>query len=322
MFFDYKDSSVRYTGRFGEYNNTMTATTPGAYFEVAFKGDYVLLRFEIGDNEKPLPHLWVSLDGGDMFETAVDSYLRVNTKDGDHVLKVIYKGGQEAPARFTLPLRGKISFLGYEADDKGVLEPDTRKTIEIVGDSITEGVFVDEHIKICEIDQHNRPYQDDACANYAYLTAQNLNLREFRMGYGAAGATRGGWGGVPKAVEAYPFCFEGCPVGYGHPDYILINHGANDRGATAETYVKEYRALLELVRKTHPDSMIISLSAFCVAYPNELKAMIDEYNKETGDEVKFIDGGGWVEPVPLHPTREGHKIIAEKLTAELKKLGL
>ena len=104
---------------------------------------------------------------------------------------------------------------------------------------------------------------------------------------------------VPKAADAYPYCFEGAPVTYPHPDYILINHGANDAGRDAAEYTAEYRALLELIRATHPDSVIISLSAFCGAHPKELKEMIEAFNKETGDNVRFIDAATWGKGHPL-----------------------
>ena len=47
------------------------------------------------------------------------------------------------------------------------------------------------------------------------------------------------------------------------------------------------------------------------------------YNEENGDDIFFVDATLWVPLAPLHPLRDGHKIIAEKLTAILKeKLGL
>ena len=64
MFIDYKSPSVR----FAEINNTMTATAAGSSIEIAFKGDGILLKFDLTNKEYPYPHLWMQLDGGAWIE--------------------------------------------------------------------------------------------------------------------------------------------------------------------------------------------------------------------------------------------------------------
>lgn len=321
MFFSYNDSSIRYTGRFAKFENTMTATATGSTIEIAFSGRYILLHFNVDGNEIPMPHLWISVDGKEKFEVPLDRFLRVEAGDGDHVLTVILKGAKEQQARFFHPLVGKVSFAGYDAEKAGILPPDDRKTIEFVGDSITEGVLIDEFLRGDGLEeQDNRPLQDDVTATYAYLTAQALNLKDLHMGYGAVGVTKAGCGAVPKAAEAYPYCFEGAPVTYDHPDYILINHGANDQKRSVEEYLTEYENLLDTIRSIHPSSRIISLSAFCGVYPNELGEMIDAYNKKHNDNIAFIDSTGWIPAKPLHPARDGHMIVSQHLVEELKKI--
>ncbi len=321
MFYNYNDASVRYTGRFAEYDNAMTATATGSTIEIAFNGDHVLLHFDVSGNEIPLPHVWLCLDDKNKIEAPLDRYLRIETSEGDHLLKVILKGAKEIQPRFFHPLVGKISFKGYDADASAKLPSDDRKTIEFVGDSITEGVLVDEFLRVPGLEeQDNRPYQDDVTGTYAYLTAQRLNLKDLHMGYGAVGVSKSDCGAVPKAADAYPFCFEGCPVTYDHPDYILINHGANDKKSTVEIYLAEYENLLDVIRSIHPFSKIICLSAFSEVYPNELGQMIEKYNKKHDDHISFIDSTGWIPLKPLHPGRDGHKIVAEHLVKELKKI--
>ena len=89
--------------------------------------------------------------------------------------------------RWYQPLIGKISFCGFEAEKEGTLPMDFRKTIEFIGDSITEGVLVGEDYRVDSFEQLNRVYQDDAMATYAYKTALALNLKPVIMGYGATG---------------------------------------------------------------------------------------------------------------------------------------
>lgn len=325
MFYSFKDESVDLIGRWSELNNSATATAPGSAFRIAFRGNWITLRFDTHTNTHPYSHLWIMVDGKTKVESPVNPFLRVETEDdGEHILTVIYKSAVEMAHRWHLPLGGKISFKGYDAYCSGTLEQDKRKTIEFVGDSITEGVLVEEK-RIADLNDgmYNRPYQDDSTATYAYLTAQNLNLRSLHMGYGAVGVTKGGCGSVPKASEAYPYCFDGHKVEYPSPDYILINHGANDRGNGAEKYIEEYRTLLDTIRAINPTSKLIVLSAFCGVFPKELEKLVNDYNKENGCDILYIDATGWVPPEPIHPQRDGHKIIAENLTAILKKeLGL
>ncbi|MCI8387746.1 MAG: hypothetical protein HFE63_04700 [Clostridiales bacterium] len=319
MFIKFDDPSIRYTGRFGQLGNTMTATACGATIDIAYSGRDCVLCFNTEFSYDPRGHIYVSVDGGARVEVTIEPYVRVSAADeGVHFVKVIYKSSVEQQHRWYLPLIGKLSFLGYEADASASLPADERKTIEFVGDSITEGVLIDEFRKIYAVGQHNRPWQDDSTATYAWLTAEALNLRPFCMGYGAVGNTHSGCGNVPKTADAYPYNFENSPVTYPSCDYILINHGANDRGRS--NYLDEYRGVLKLIRERNPESTIIVLSPFCGAFDDVLPGFVEEFNRDNGDDVKYISSQGWVPAEPLHPLRDGHKIIAEHLVEKMKDI--
>lgn len=321
MFFDYKSGAIDFVGRWAEFEDSMAATAPGAYFRFAFKGDYAVLNFNTNWNSHPYGHIWIQIDGGDRIEATAETYIRLSMKDsGVHNVTVIYKSNVEMHHRWYMPLVGKLALRGFEADECAEVAPDNRKTIEFVGDSITEGVLIDDFRNPDRNhDQYNRPFQDDCTATYAWLTAENLNLIPLCMGYGAVGVTHGGCGSTPKAADGYNYCFFNKEVKYASPDYILINHGANDRGAGVEKYLEEYEKLLDVIRAKNPDSKLISLSAFCGAYHNELGEFIENYSKKNGCDILYIDSNGWIPLEPLHPRRDGHKKIAKNLTAILKK---
>ena len=76
---------------------------------------------------------------------------------------------------------------------------------------------------------------------------------------------------------------------------------------------------MKLVRARNKNSKIIVLSAFCGAHAEALGRLVEKYNSENDDSVLFIDSTGWVPLEPLHPLRDGHRIISEKLTEILKK---
>ena len=320
MFYSCHHPSIRYNGRFAEVCGNMTATACGAGFTIAFSGKSILLQLDVSGCQHPLPHLWLQLDDGAKVEVPLDKYLRLECAEGEHLLTVTLKSAKETQHRFYHPLQSKLALVGYEAEGCGALPADTRKTMELVGDSITEGVLIDAHLVGAPgNDQNNRPYQDDATATYGHLAAEKLGLRPLHMGYGAVGATKGGNGGVPKAAEAYPFCFDGAPVTYPHPDYVLINHGANDRKATDEQYIFDYDKLLNVIRAAHPDAVIICLSAF-VGSHNEALADYIAHRRQQDDKLHFIDGSHWVPKEPLHPLRAAHAYIAEQLANELQKI--
>lgn len=318
----YTHESIRLTGRWDVSSPRYAETTnTGSYIEFSFAGNMALAIFDIeGNNADPRLHLWVEVDGGARTESVIDRYLRIVTPtDGTHVCRIIFKSSTEVHRRWCAPLQNKISFVGIDTETPLALPADERKTIEFVGDSITEGVLIDvdfagESDNQFPAESYNRVYQDDACATYAWLTSEALNLRPIIMGYGAVGTLRGGNGQVPPAQLAYPYNFEGSPISRPEPNFVLINHGANDRRKEASDYVAAYRELLDTVRALNPNAKIISLSAFCGAHHKELGTLIAEYNKETGDDVLFIDSTGWIEPEPLHPLRDGHKTVAEHLT--------
>lgn len=311
--------AVRFTGRWAVCGDSVAATAPGAYLEAAFQGTMAVLHFDMTYSAQPFPHVWIGVDGGALSETPLDRYLRIRAEgSGNHVVRLIYKGAVEMHHRWRHPLVGKIAFQGLEADAPGTLEPDTRPMIEFVGDSITEGVLVDPDYRPYADEQMNRPYQDDVTAGYAWLTAQALGMRPIMMGYGAVGSTKSGCGGVPKAAEAYPYCFENAPFSHS-AEYTVVNHGTNDRAAGTEVFRREYRNLLEVILRQNPDTRLAVMVPFCGAFKEEIRETASAVSRSTGRDILVIDTAGWLSPEPLHPLRDGHRMAAERLVPLLRE---
>ncbi|MBE6552880.1 MAG: hypothetical protein E7666_00900 [Ruminococcaceae bacterium] len=323
----YSHESIRLTGRWDTRDpHAAVATATGSYIEFAFEGKMALVHFDVSMNATPRLHLWLQLDGGDMFDAPIDSHMRVIAKtEGKHVCRIIYRGGTEQERRWYAPLTAKVSFMGVQTEKPIPIPADNRRVIEFVGDSITEGVLIDVDfaeggMPAHEISQLNRCYLDDVCATYAWQTAEALDLRPVFMGYGAVGVTRVGCGSVPFAQNAYPFNFDGSPITHAPSDFVLINHGANDRGRPTALYLENYARLLDVVREKNPNATVIALSAFCGAHHAELGEMIADYNAKNNCNVRFIDSNGWISPEPLHPLRDGHNTVAEHLIPLLKEI--
>lgn len=338
MFIPWHDPAVRLTGRWSRLSADgadphvfvqpiaayTAATAAGSCFELAFRGREARLRFDLGYLGQPFPHLWIQVDGGARVEVPVDRYLRIDAgRDGEHVVRVTYKGGMEQLPRWYAPLMGSIAFIGADADAPGALPPDDRRIIEFIGDSITEGVLTDADYAETPanlIDQFNRPYQDDNAATYAALTAERLNLRAIYQAYGAVGLTRAGCGSVPRAGLIYPWVFDGVPYTGEKPDIVVINHGANDFAASSEEYILRYGELVDLIRERAPQSIVVCLSAFCGNFDADVGAFVADYNRTHAHPIHFISSRGWVPAEPLHPLRDGHRVIADHLTPLLKEI--
>ncbi len=336
MFIHWNDPAVRLTGRWTRLNQDgadnhifvqpsaacTTTSAAGSYFELAFRGETALLLFDLGLLNQSYPHLWIQVDGGARIEAPVDRYLRVMANGGgNHVVKVSYKGGVEQLPRWYAPMMGAISFCGAEADAPGELPEDNRRIIEFIGDSITEGVLIDvDPDHPFKVDQLNRPYQDDNAATYASLTADALNLRPIFQAYGAVGLTRAGCGSVPRAGLIYPYCYDGVPYTGEKPDIVMINHGANDRAASAEEYIARYAELIDMIRANTPDAIIICLTAFCGGFDQDVQDFAAKYNETHEKPIHCISSKGWVPLEPLHPLRDGHKIIAKHLIPKVREI--
>lgn len=338
MFIHWYDDCVRLTGRWSRLTKSpqdpktyiqppylaTTTTAPGSYFELAFEGDCARLHFDLGFLGQPFPHLYISVDGGAKVEVPVDRYLRVETEEyGKHVIRVLYKGGMEMLPRWHAPLMGAIAFIGAEVDAPAELPEDNRKLIEFVGDSITEGVLTDADYSkrpAHTLDQHCRVYQDDNCATYAALTAKKLNLRAMFQAYGAVGLTRSGCGSVPRAGLIYPYVFDGLEYTGEKPDIVVINHGANDRAASAEEYITRYNELIDIIRERNPEAIIVCLGAFCGAFDAEIGEFVEKYNASHDKKIHFVSTKGWIPLDPLHPLRDGHRTVAEHLIPLLRDI--
>lgn len=309
---------IRYTGRWNVLASSASSTANGSYFEFQYSGECAVIEFDTSYASPPFPHIYISVDDGASVETSPDRFVRISAESGEHKVCVIMKGSVESRQRWFAPIEARVSLLSIEADDFSELPPDTRPTIEFIGDSITEGISIDTgYSNYKSID--DMVYWDDATAGYAWRTAKLLNFRPILMGYGCLGTTRGGAGDVPPAAQAYRYYSDGYPAQSPNADFIVINHGTNDRDAEKRFFREKYYELLEVVRACNPSSKILAATPFSGCLAKEIGETVEKYNKEKNDTVLYIDTTGWVPPEPLHPTRSGHKTIGEKLSKLIKE---
>jgi len=309
---------IHYTGRWNITETSATSTANGNYFEFMYKGECAVIGFDMTFAVAPFPHIYISVDGGASIEVSLDRFIRISANDGEHKVCVIMKSSVELHNRWFYPIQSKVSLLDIEADDFLDLPEDTRRTIEFIGDSITEGIQIDPEYANYG-DYRDMVYWGDATADYAWRTAKALDLRPVTMGYGCLGTTKRGAGGVPPVAESYKYYSDGYLMESVQADFIVINHGTNDRNADKELFCKKYFEFLSIVRERNPHSKIISLTPFSGCLAKEIKEVVDLYNKEKKDDIYYINTTGWISPEPIHPSRSGHKTVSENLSKIIKE---
>lgn len=309
---------IRYTGRWNINESSATSTANGSYFEFQYSGECAVIGFDTSCARVPFPHIYISVDGGANIEVSLDRFIRIYAQEGEHKVCVVLKGSVESQNRWFAPIEAKVSLLEIEADGFSDLPEDTRPVIEFIGDSITEGISIDVGYSNYGNDD-DMIYWDDSTAGYAWLTAKALKFRPVIMGYGCLGTTKGGAGGVPPVAESYKYYSDGYAMESQQADFIVINHGTNDRRADVEFFKKRYFEFLGVVRELNPKAKIISLTPFSGCLAREIKESVEKHNKEKNDMVFYIDTTGWIEPEPLHPLRSGHKTVSEKLSEIIKE---
>lgn len=317
MFIDAGHNYIAYTGRWYMGEHQAMTTSTGSYFELGFVGETASFRFDVHDITRDVAHLYISVDGGASVESPIVPFLRVKAGPGNHTVRLTLKSLSEYYDRWLTP-EAKVGFLGCEAEDFLPIPLDTRPIIAFIGDSITEGVETDPtpyaiYDHFCK----ERVFQDDVTATYAYLTAEMLDMRPVVMGYGAVGVTKGGCGNVPMAKDAYPFAFANAPVTPYDPSIIVLNHGTND-GEHLDVLVECYKEMLDCLRNTHPKALLVALSPFMGDRDPYIEQAVTEYNQEKHADVLYIPTGGLIPRHPIHPSREGHRVIANHLVNILK----
>lgn len=318
MIIKHNSGKIRYTGRWNITEESASSTANGNYFEFAYTGECAVIGFDTSYARIAFPHIYISVDGGASIEVTLDRYVRISAEYGEHRVCVILKSSVEYQHRWYAPIEAKVALLEIEADGFLDLPEDRRPAIEFIGDSITEGISIDTGYSGYG-NGNDRVYWNDSTASYAWRTARLLNFRPVIMGYGCLGTTQGGAGGIPPAAEAYKLYCNGYEAESQCADFIVINHGTNDHNADKELFKRKYFELLCVVRERNPLSKIISLTPFSGWLAGEIREAVEEYNNEKGDEVFYIDTTGWIAPEPLHPTREGHKIVSEKLSQIIRE---
>ncbi len=240
----------------------------------------------------------------------------------------------------------KVGVLSFSADGKlTATKPCSERRIEFVGDSITCGFGI-EGKSVCD---NFKTSTENPLINYASLTANELGAEYQLTSWTAIGvysnsvkdesvtepdnawtmpviydytdkAVDGMLGNEPEMWEFSRFA----------PQLIVVNLGTNDkdftRGIPERTAAFEncYREFIAHIREKNPQAHIIcALGAMgqelLPQIENAVKSLADERITSLGFEVQREEDGIGSE---WHPSTVTHRKMADKLIAEIKRLGI
>ena len=163
----------------------------GSYVRACFSGAGLAASFDLSLNQRhctctpegSFPTIAWQIDGGEWQEVEVAPTVTLarGLAKGTHTVMLMVRGLDEHQSRWTPPLVASVTFTGFVPGEGGKLEkalPQWKKpalSIEFLGDSITEGVLVDEgRAGVVPGIPRTWPWLSDARRSYACRTAVKL----------------------------------------------------------------------------------------------------------------------------------------------------
>ena len=142
------DELIHYYGRWNRLSDRAITVNTGSHVEAEFSGTAISARFDVALNQTPNPTLTWRIDQGAWQEGELAASVSVGTglSTGTHEVTVMVRGLNENQNRWSPPLVSSITFLGFDVTG-GALRASARPLrprIEFLGDSITEGINVDD----------------------------------------------------------------------------------------------------------------------------------------------------------------------------------
>lgn len=208
-----------------------------------------------------------------------------------------------------------------------LIDPPSKKdiTIEFIGDSLTTG-FGNLENTVAEQVWGGEPIYHDATQAYPYMTAEALNADLSVVAIQGIGSRCSRHSFTMNEIyNTYPRVYE---KDYTYDpdesaDIVVINMLANDGELRSDELVppkeivESAKELCEIVRKQHPDALIVFAPAF---FHKQVSEMIET-------ELGGAANGYYVTQIPLdtaglagHPSIEGHEKGAEALIEYLSEL--
>ena len=249
------------------------------------------------------PYFAYSIDGADMTRQLVTSPTLPTVSLDEHIIRVVVDGVTEAENKW-IGEKG-FAFKDITVDSTGTVTgvlPKNKK-IMFFGDSITEGIRV--------LNMNADSEGNSATGAFPYIASTNLNAISYRVGFGGAGVTKGGNGGVPSLINFIDNMTKNKLAPYYEPDIIVVNIGTNDFDAATDVFKSQYTAVINRLLIKYSGTPLFIMVPFNGTRKSEIT---DITNNKKG--VYMVDTTGWDISTTdgLHPDVAGSIKAGTKLS--------
>ena len=225
---------------------------------------------------------------------------------------------------------GYMEFVGVRCNGLVIPPPKPVRKIECIGNSITCGAGSDMSVVPCGKgkwhDQHN------AYMSYATIMSRTLNAQCHLSSVSGIGLMRSCCNMniiMPQVYDKISMRNDSIQWDFKNyqPDVVTICLGQNDGIQDSAAFCNNYISFLKTLRSYYPGSTLVLLSSPMAndKLRNFMKATIVSIQRSmnsSGDKkvYSYIFTRQYSGGCDYHPSLEEHKLIAEELTTEIKKI--
>lgn len=232
--------------------------------------------------------------------------LRLTLDGHRHVLRLVMSGNTDEDPVWT----GAGGFAVQNVATDGRLTPvqPGRHSLTFIGDSLTAGCWVAGRMPA-------EDYRGEA--NYAAIASDQLDARDVRIGYSAAGLSKPGTGGVPPLVDVLTAIDVETPWQPVPTDVVVINVGTNDGRQSAAEFTTTFRQFINQVQTLYPNSRLAVMIPFNQRFDRVIRAVVAEFM-----QVELVETADW--PLSrtdhVHLDLAGSQVAGQQLAAALRRL--
>ncbi len=266
------------------------------------------------------PYYAYSIDGGDPIRKITTDQTISLPDTSQHTVRIIADGIKERIGKWTDG--NGYAFAGVEVDVGGIcigFEP-KRPVIAFYGDSITEGIralgIASETATEDEV--------NSAVNSFPWFACEELGAVPYQVGFGGSGITNNG--SFTTMINAIDYLSETRCMRLGEPyytdfcpDYIVVNHGTNDKFIAEDAFALSYRETIAKLKSRYPKTPIFCMRPFGGFFADAIKQIADQtvdcYYIDTSDwEITYTD--------LYHPNADGARTAGVLLADAIKASGV
>lgn len=283
----------------------VTVTDGSMMYFMVNGADSFTLSFTVTTGDD-IPYFAYSIDGSQPIRKLVTDGT-VNLPDkGRHTVRIITDGLTEYVDKWYNELGFALKEVTASEGGEIIGIRPKNKVIFFYGDSITEGV--------CSISKGFFSPNNSATNAFPWFCSEMLGVTPYYVGYSGSGVvTEGSLRPFEVAINSFSYNFPAKETAT--PDVILINHGANDAGASDEAFREGLITAIDKLRKNYPNIPIV----YMITFGQTKKNVITEVMADVENSY-IVHTEGWGIPTNdgYHPTPDGAKNAGERLAMELK----